>query len=167
MFKLWITIIKTEVINAIIGIMKNEVLEGEVLEDGFANARKHKRDNVKSSEYSKPTYRQEQFAKNYMSGDTMGNATKSAAKAGYSIDTAHVQGSVLLKNPKVLAILNKNIEAAEQVVVGIMSDTTESGATRLAAAKELMDRTVGKAIQRSENVNINISVESMLEQSKD
>lgn len=115
---------------------------------------------VKTSKVSKPTYRQRKFANAYKEGDTMGNATKSALKAGYSEVSAYSQGSTLLKNPKVLAILNESVEEAERVIRSLMYD--ESSAIALAASKEVLDRTQGKSIARSENINVNISVEDML-----
>lgn len=126
------------------------------------NIKKDKSKSVKSSKVNGLTYKQRLFIKAYKEGNTMGNGTRSAMKAGYSDNSAHVQASVLLKNPKVLAILNESVEEAEGVIISLMNDGEQAGTTRLAAAREVLDRTMGKAVQRSENVNVNISVESML-----
>ena len=50
------------------------------------------------------TLKQERFAKHYL--DT-GNATKAAKDAGYAESGAHVEGSRLLKNPKVQAYMEE------------------------------------------------------------
>lgn len=122
------------------------VLEGEIV----------KRPKV-SHKPTKLTYRQKKFIKSYIE---TGNATKSAKLAGYSAHTAHVQGSTLLHNPKVLAILNDSVEEAEGVIRELMHSNNEE--IRLKSAKETLDRTIGKPIQRSESVSVNITVESML-----
>lgn len=134
----------------------NEIIEGEVIT-------KQKNNNVKRSRNNKLSYKASQFAKYYKEGNTMGNGTKSAIKAGYSEVAASAQASRLLKDVRVLDILNKNIDRAQGVISSIMDDESESGTTRLAAAREVLDRTIGKPIQRSESVSVNITVESMLE----
>ena len=90
----------------------------------------------------------------------MGNGTKSAIKAGYSEGSAASQASELLRNPKVLAILNSKVQVAEGVISDLMQSDNENIA--LAAAKEVLDRTQGKSVARSENININLTVEDML-----
>lgn len=108
----------------------------------------------------KLTYKQRQFINEYKK---TGNGVQSALKAGYGNGKYQVAASsatALLKNPKVLAVLNDHVEEAELVIASLMHSDNEQIA--LAAAKETLDRTVGKAVQRSENVNINITVESML-----
>lgn len=135
---------------------ENEAIEGEVIN----NTKTSKARIVKTSRVSKPTFRQVEFAKNYIEGNTKGNGTRSAIKAGYSERGAGQQASELLKNPNVLAILHSGVEEAETVIRSLIQSDSES--IQLAAAKELLDRTQGKSVQRSENVNINISVEDML-----
>lgn len=142
--------------------VNSEAIEGEVIQHAEHHSRTSKSDVVKSLKSSDLPLKQRKFVKEYLN---TGHITNSAIKAGYSELSASSYGSQLLKNPKVLAILNNNVEAAERAIVDVMN--TESGMTKLAAARELMDRTVGKAVQRSENVNINISVESMLGSDKD
>lgn len=138
----------------------NEVLEGEII-NPLKDTTQDNEESVKSSKKTNPTFRQVMFANNYKEGNTMGNGTASAIKAGYSEASAASQASQLLKNPKVLSILNESTELAEKTIKSIMLDS-DSDAVRLAAAKELLDRTVGKAVQRNESVRINITVESML-----
>jgi phage terminase small subunit len=136
---------------------ENELIEGEVINPTTTQKSKV----VKTSKSYKPTFRQIQFAKAYIEGDTMGNGTKSAIKAGYSESSAGPMASSLLRNPNVLAILNSKVEVAERVISDLMT-TGESDAIRLAAAKETLDRTQGKSVSRSMDVKVNITVEDML-----
>jgi len=143
----------------------NDAIEGEII-NPLKHTTQDNEQDVKSSKSTHPTFRQVMFANNYKEGNTMGNGTASAIKAGYSPVSAAAQASQLLKNPKVLSILNESTELAEKTIKSIMLDS-DSDAVRLAAAKELLDRTVGKAVQRNESVRINITVESMLEGTDD
>ena len=135
----------------------NEAIEGEVLDNTMSS----NEEKVKTFRKSKLSYKQRKFVNNYQEGNTMGNATKSAVKAGYSEDSAASYASQLLKNPKVLAVLEKSVTRAEDTIIDVM-DNDPSGATRLAAAREVLDRTQGKAIARSESVRVVITPESML-----
>lgn len=113
---------------------------------------------VKRSELQSLPLKQRKFIKAYIES---GNGTRSAIKAGYSERSASTQASRLLKNERVLSILNDSVEEAEGVIRGLMS--SESEAIALQAAREVLDRTVGKPVQRSESTHINITVESMLD----
>lgn len=115
---------------------------------------------VKGSE-GKLTPKQKKFVKYYKE---LGNGTKAAILAGYSEKAAAQQAYENLNKPHVLRILNDAVEEAEGVIRDIMNDTTVKADTRLAAARDTLDRTVGKPIQRSESVSVNITVESMLDQ---
>lgn len=134
----------------------SEPLEGEIVKSPRVNIRPKK--NVKSIKGTEIRYRK--FAKAYQE---TGNGTKSAVIAGYSPRSAAQQASVLLKNQKVLALLNKNVEKAEGVLVEIMSNEFERSGDRIKAATEVLDRTIGKPIQRTESVTVNITVETMLD----
>jgi phage terminase small subunit len=140
----------------------NEVLEGEVIESPYVHTIQDNNDNVNKPRNTKLSVKASKFVKNYIEGDTMGNGTKSAIKAGYSEISASSYASQLLKSPKVLAVLNGKVEEAERVISDLMY-TSESDAIRLSAAKEVLDRTVGKAVQRSESTNVHITVEMMLD----
>ena len=122
-----------------------------------SKTRTQKGNNVKRSELQDMPLRQRKFVKAYKE---TGNGTKSAIQAGYSEASAATQASRLLRNEKVLAILNSAVEEAEGTIRSLMQSDNE--AIRLAASKETLDRTIGKPIQRSESVNVNISVETML-----
>lgn len=144
----------------------NEAIEGEVIDagyDAYNNTTQDNDDTVKRSRNTRLSVKADKFAKNYKESETMGNGTQSAIKAGYSKASASVTASRLLKDARVLAILNESVEDAERVIRDLMY-TSDSDTVRLAAAKEVMDRTVGKAVQRTENTNLNISVEMMLNQ---
>ena len=130
---------------------KNAVVEGEVISTS-------KRPVVKSYKRSDLPLKQRKFVEYYKE---TGNGTKAAIKAGYSELSAGSQASRLLKKDKVLAILNDSITQAEDVIKDLMT-TSDNPQIQLAAAKEVLDRTIGKPIQRSESVSVNITVESML-----
>jgi len=121
-------------------------LEGEIVKRPKAT---HKLSNL--------PLKQRKFVKYYKE---TGNGTKSAKLAGYSERSAAVQASRLLRNENVLAILNDSVEEAEGVIKSLMHSEDEK--VQLAAAREVLDRTIGKPIQRSESVAVNITVESML-----
>jgi phage terminase small subunit len=104
--------------------------------------------------------KQRKFVKYYKE---TGNGTKSAKLAGYSGVSAHTTANRLLKNEKVLHILEDAVEEAQVVVESIMRNRDNHPKLRLEAAKEVLDRTIGKPIQRSESVSVNITVESMLD----
>ena len=131
-------------------------LEGEIVKPSKVSI--HPKRNIKSTRGTDIKYKK--FAKAYQE---TGRARASAIMAGYSPTSAHTTASRLLKNEKVLAILNKNVEKAEGVLVTIMSDENERSADRMKAATEILDRTIGKPIQRTEQISVNITVETMLQ----
>lgn len=134
------------------------------MEDTNTNTKQSKAEVVKPFNVKailrKLSPKQRKWIKYYME---TGNQTKSAKLAGYSERSASLQGYRMMKNEKVLMVLNDAVEEAEMVIRGIMNDETAKQETQLAAAREVLDRTIGKPIQRSESVNVNITVESMLD----
>jgi phage terminase small subunit len=130
---------------------QTQPIEGEIVVKNNSPRISHK-------PISKMPLKQRKFVKYYKE---TGNGTKSAKLAGYSPLSAAQQASALLKNPNVLAILNDSVEEAEGVIQELMRSENEG--IRLKAATETLDRTIGKPIQRSESVNVTISVESMLD----
>lgn len=122
------------------------------------NNTKTQKAKVVNSPKTRLTLRQKRFIKHYME---TGNGTKSAILAGYSKPSAHVIAHGNLRNAKILAKLEDATEQAEEVVLSLMH-TGETGELKLKAAREVLDRTIGKPIQRSESVSVNISVETML-----
>lgn len=124
-----------------------------------SNTKTSKRGNVKTYRMSDLPLKQRKLVKNYME---TGKKRDSAIKAGYSEVSAHVTANRILKSDKVLSILNDSVEEAEGTIRELML-TSDSEAIRLAAGKEVLDRTIGKPVQRSETLNVNITVESMLD----
>lgn len=139
----------------------NDVQEGEILDSSYVHTTQDKDTNVKNPRKTNLSVKAKKFGKNYREGETIGNGTQSAIKAGYSVGSASVTASRLLKDARVLAILNESVEDAESTIRDLMY-TAESDTVRLAAAKEVLDRTVGKAVQRSESTNVTFTVEMML-----
>lgn len=92
------------------------------------------------------------------------NITAAAKAAGYSEQTAHVQGSRLLKNVKVQQYLNKTEQnlnrdlremfaadavKAYEVLKEIMLKPDAMDKDRIAAAKDLLDRAGYKPVDKS------------------
>lgn len=82
--------------------------------------------------------------------------------------TATVEASKNLRKPNVRIYMNKHIKMAGTNIVDMASDKTIKAETRLKANQDILDRTVGKAIQRSinENTNINLNIEGSKELSE-
>lgn len=86
--------------------------------------------------------------------------------------TARVQASILLNKPDVLAYMEQKAPLAEKTIVQVMknANTKDNKKSvqwqRLAhdSAQTILDRTYGKAITRSNNVNVNVSIEEALNQ---
>lgn len=68
------------------------------------------------------TARQERFIVEYVAS---GNATRSAIAAGYSEGSAHVQGSQLLSNPKIVEEVERRKQAIERKVLKKFEVTRE------------------------------------------
>ena len=77
--------------------------------------------------------RQAHFVETYCMGQ---NATKAAMAAGYSIKTAHVQGSRMLKNVKILSkIEDRMLVHRERCSITVDTLTAELEEARLLAMK--------------------------------
>ncbi len=106
----------------------------------------------------KLTPKQKKFADKYLE---TGSATR-AAKEIYSVGTenaAAVQGSRVLRNANVQAYLDKHIEMARSVIIEIAQNKKSKDSDRLQAAKDILDRTEGKPIQRQINANTDTNKE--------
>lgn len=132
-------------------ITNTKVLEGEVISTTKPQT---KRQQPRMRDLP---LKQRKFIKYYRE---TGNGKQSAIRAGYSENGAAVTASRLLTKPKVLAILNDSVEEAELVIKELLHSRDED--VRLKAAKETLDRTIGKPVARTENVSVNITVEHML-----
>ena len=93
-------------------------------------------------------YRQTLFAEYYAEGETQGNATQSAIKAGYKETTAYSMGQRLLKHVEVKRVIDDRTQEirAESVATRqlrqqfwtkTMNDTSETMANRLRASELL------------------------------
>lgn len=128
-----------------------KAIEGEIVE----------KPKVKSARIQDLPLKQRKFIKYYKE---TGNGTKSAKLAGYAESSAYSTASRILKSDKVLSILNDSVEEAQEVIRSLVR--SDDPKISLAASREVLDRTIGKPIQRSESVQVNITVESMLEAPK-
>lgn len=78
--------------------------------------------------------------------------------------TANDLASKTLKRPSVQIYMQKHINAARNTIVSLSQDA-EREEIRLKASQDILDRTLGKAIQRqvNENTNLNLNVEASQE----
>lgn len=112
--------------------------------------------------WSKLTRKQKIFADEYLK---TGNGTQSAKKA-YNIKkkewtTARAIGSENLTKPNVLEYLKENASIAASVIMELVQNEETPAAVRLGASKDVLDRAGYKPIERTQDVNFNINVESM------
>ena len=100
--------------------------------------------------------RRKLFVKLFSSGATAGNATQSAAAAGYSIKTARQQGSRLTKDlavdiqQAVAHNITLSAPTALLTMMTIMKDDTVADSVRLQAARDVLDRSGYGATNRIE-----------------
>ena len=100
--------------------------------------------------------RRKLFVKLFSSGATAGNATQSAAAAGYSIKTARQQGSRLTKDlavdiqQAVAHNITLSAPTALLTMMSIMKDDTVADSVRLQAARDVLDRSGYGATNRIE-----------------
>lgn len=82
--------------------------------------------------------------------------------------TARVQASILLNKPEVLAYMEQKAPMAEKAIVQVLNNAKKNKDSvqwqRLAhdSAQTILDRTYGKAITRSNNLNVTVSIEDAL-----
>jgi hypothetical protein len=79
--------------------------------------------------------------------------------------SAAASASALLKTPNVIIYREKQVQMAIKNIVAIASDIDVKAETRLKANQDILDRTVGKAIQKTEvkQENINLNIEASQE----
>lgn len=70
--------------------------------------------------------------------------------------TNAVLGSLTMNDERVLKILDKHINKAQDTIVRLLDSDKPDIALR--ASQDILDRTYGKAVQRNENINKNITV---------
>lgn len=82
--------------------------------------------------------------------------------------SASVESTKLLKKPNVRLYMQKHSKIAKETVIDVMEnsrknkDEPQHATIALRAAQDILDRTYGKAVSKSENVNLNINVEEAL-----
>lgn len=82
---------------------------------------------------------------------------------------AAVEAHKTLSKPNVQVYMRKHVKRAKETIVSIMVDTEVKASDRLRAAQDVLDRSVGKAVQRteSETKNINLNIEASVELGND
>lgn len=78
--------------------------------------------------------------------------------------TGEVEAHKLLRKPEAQVYLQKHVQMARNKIVQLSSSSSKED-IQLKASIDILDRTTGKAIQRSvtENTNLNINVEASKE----
>jgi len=110
----------------------------------------------------KLTKKQKEFADEYLK---TWNGTQAALKA-YNIKnkewtTAGVIASENLRKHNVLEYLQDNAQIAASVIMELVEDKTTPAAVRLWASKDVLDRAWYKPVERIQELNLNVNVESM------
>lgn len=88
-----------------------------------------------------------------------------AAMRTYNASTRESAGVIAvdnLKKPRVLAYLEGHVQGAQETITDIMLHS-DSDKLRLDASKEILDRTVGKAVQKHQSTSVNINIDTLLE----
>lgn len=102
---------------------------------------------------AKLTKKQKEFANAYLE---TGNATEAAHKV-YDVTTRHsaeVIGSENLRKPEIMAYLDSHVDMARAVIVEIAANSDNKPSDRLAAAKDILDRSLGKAKERIQEESV-------------
>lgn len=79
--------------------------------------------------------------------------------------TAVVEASKLIRKPNVVIYMKRHEQMAKNTIVNIMKDKSIKPDTRLKAATDILDRNIGKSIQRTEshNTSLNLNIEASKE----
>ena len=97
----------------------------------------------------KLTPKQKKFADKYLE---TGNGTRSAL-AAYDTEDYQTAASIAeenLKKPEIIVYLDKHVEMAKSVITEIAQNKDNKPSDRISAAKDILDRTVGKPKERIE-----------------
>lgn len=80
-------------------------------------------------------------------------------------DSARNSASELMAKPSVQIYLKKHVQMAKRTMVSLAGDDRVKSGDRIKAAQDILDRTLGKAVQRteSENKNVNMNIEASTE----
>lgn len=97
----------------------------------------------------KLTPKQKKFADKYLE---TGNGTRSAL-AAYDTEDYQTAASIAeenLRKPEIIVYLDKHVEMAKSVITEIAQNKENKPSDRISAAKDILDRTVGKPKERIE-----------------
>lgn len=97
----------------------------------------------------KLTPKQKKFADKYLE---TGNGTRSAL-AAYDTEDYQTAASIAeenLKKPEIIVYLDKHVEMAKSVITEIAQNKDNKPSDRISAAKDILDRTIGKPKERIE-----------------
>ena len=103
--------------------------------------------------------RQKKFVENYLK---TGNAKQSVIDAGYNVTTdltARTQGSKLLKNEKVWALIESSAEMAQSNMVKL-ANTAKNEGVRFNANKDLLDRAGFQPVSKTQSTTINVNIDN-------
>ena len=103
--------------------------------------------------------RQVKFAEKYLES---GNATQAVIDAGYSAPNrkvAQVQGSKLLKNESVWALIENSAEQAQGNMVKL-ANGAKNESVRLGANKDILDRAGFAPVNKTQVTTINIAIDN-------
>jgi hypothetical protein len=86
-----------------------------------------------------------------------------------SRETASANASKILRSTNVVIYRKKAARLARHTIVEIMKDKNVKPDTRIKAAQDILDRNLGKAVQRSEtqSTNLNLNIEASKELADD
>lgn len=118
----------------------------------------------------KLTPKQKKFADKYLE---TGNGTEAVIQAGYNLggkngsktpeQATEVASSIAHENlskPDIVLYLDEHVQMAKNVITEIAQDKENKSSDRISAAKDILDRTVGKPKERIEqNTKQNIKIE--------
>lgn len=100
----------------------------------------------------KLTPKQKKFADKYLE---TGNGTK-AAKEAYDVKNNVVAGAVSYENlrkPQIEAYLESHVQLAQNELIKILKKKDAKDTDKIAVAKDILDRTQGRPVQRQINAN--------------
>lgn len=107
------------------------------------------------------TRKQKDFADKILDNPKISNTQAYVEAYGNTnIKTAGKAAHSLMKNPKILQYMDSYAPQAERRIIELTQSENERIA--LDASRDILDRTKGKAIARTESMNVNVSIESFL-----
>lgn len=105
------------------------------------------------TEKPKLTPKQKKFADTYLETGKVRESYAIAYESKGKKETQEVNASRILRKDQVQAYLADHVEMARSVIVEIAQSKKSKDNDRLQAAKDILDRTEGKPVQRQINAN--------------